>query len=223
MNKKLLCAFILGVLLPGLMACPEEVTTGPGPGAFGLYVSFDVDPMFALGLGVIKHVRLEPLQRDLLLSADVSVPVFLLDLKHFEVNVAARMSLFSVGPISVANRLGFFAMTTSNDIYSGVEWGIKEGLLIGYLGEDWHLAAQAEYGANLLTYLAQSALYRDMYPGAKDGWYACAGGRLKLGVQGGIVVGGGVSLNLRGGYTLTERLNAYTIPFYLNVSTSYRF
>jgi hypothetical protein len=101
---------------------------------------------------------------------------------------------------------------------------VKEAVFAGYLGQTWHLAAEAEYDMNLLAYMLQTELYRSqIYGDGQDGWYGRTGGRLKFGIQGGITVIEGLSLNLRVGYTLTERLTPYTIPFYLNLSTAYQF
>jgi hypothetical protein len=105
----LLCV-CAAVFLASAVACAEEITNEPKPGAFGFYISFDVDPMFALGIGVTKDAHLDFMQRDLVLSADASIPIFLMDLKHFEFNVAARIRLFSLGPVSVEDRLGLFCL-----------------------------------------------------------------------------------------------------------------
>jgi hypothetical protein len=214
----------MALFLAAAAAFAEEMLNEAPPESFGIYVTFDIDPMFAFGAGVTKDVPLDFIQRDLVLSADASIPVFLIDLKHFELNAGARITLFTLGPVSVANRLGLGAITTANDIYSGVEIGVKEAVLIGYLGKSWHLAAEAEYDRNLLAYMVQTETYRNLvYAGGRDGWYGGTGGRFKFGILGGIAIIEGLSLNLRAGYTLTERFNPYTIPFYFNLCTAYVF
>jgi hypothetical protein len=212
------------LFLASAAAYAEEILNEPKPDTFGLYVSFDIDPMFAFGMGVTKDIPIGFLQRDLVLSADASIPMFLIDLKHFEINAAGRIGLFSLGPVSVANRLGVCAMITANDIFSGAELGVNESVLIGYLGENWHLAVEVEYDMNLLAYMAQTEEYKTLvYAGGKDGWYGGTGGRFKFGIQGGIAIIEGLSLNLRAGCTLTEKFNHYTIPFYVNLCTAYQF
>ncbi len=218
----ILTLLLLGTVTASL--CAEEVTNNLSSDAFGIYVSFDVDPMFATGIGVAKSIPLDFMERDLLLSADISLPIFLLDLKHYELNIAGRIRLFDIGIISIVNRLGLFLMGTDNDIYAGTTFGIKESILIGYFGDGWFVAAEAEYDKSLMAYIAHSDLYKDnVYADAVDGWYISPAGRFKLGIQGGLTLFQGLSLNARAGYTITERFNDYTVPFYINFCTMYQF
>jgi hypothetical protein len=175
-------------------------------------------------VGVAVGLPLEFIKRDLLLSADISLPVFLLDFQHYEFNLAGRVRLFNLGFISFVNRLGFFLMGTQNDIYGGTTFGVKESLLIGYFGEIWYLAGEAGYDKPLMTYVAHTDLYKTtVYAEAVDGWYASPAGRFRVGLQGGVRLFRRLGINARIGYTVTERLNEYTLPFYGNISVSFQF
>jgi hypothetical protein len=223
MRKTIVLALVLFLACAAGALWAEEVLNSMAPEAFGLYFNFDVDPMFAFGVGIAKSFRLDFIDRDVLFTADASAPMFLMDLKHWELNAAGRVRLFDIGFLSVMNRLGLFMMTTDNDLYSGITSGFKETILIGHMGERFHVLLEAEYDKDLFTYIANSDLYKAIYPDAKDGWYASTSGRFKFGIQGGISLFGGLSINLRGGYTLTEGFNPVTVPFYFNFCTAYQF
>ena len=77
-----------------------------------------------------------------------------------------------------------------------------------------HALLELTYDKSLLTSITNSDLYKSMYADAKDGWYGPTAGRFKLGAQAGVT--------LFDGFSVTERLNPFTVPFYFNFSTAYQ-
>lgn len=221
--KKLFLLICVLIVLNSALFC-EDILNPKSGGVFHIYAGFDVDPMFAITAGIAKCIRLNAIDRDLQLSADISLPIFLADLAHFEINASAKILLADIAFLSIVNRSGIFCLNTENDLFGAFSAGIKESISVGYFSDTCFAAAEAEYDKCLVSHIVNSELYKDLvYPDAVDGWYFASAGRFKFGAQAGITLFGCWTLAARGGYQLSERLQKLTVPFYFNIYSSYTF
>lgn len=172
-----------------------------------VYAAFGVDPTFASTVGYGIDLPVAALGRTLELTADVSLPWFLLDGHHYQLDAGARATLLRWRDARVAGRLRALLTGGKNWVHEATSLGFEASLLAGYVRPRWFAAAEAGLAHHALTYLEHSDAYRAAQFGdVVDGWYRDTGGRLVLAVQGGCAVSAGWELALRVGIAWTEAL-----------------
>ena len=188
-----------------------------------IFLNFEFDPTFMLTIGFSKGFEIKPLNRDISLEADLSLPIFSLDFKDYRINIGSRISIINFGDFHILNRLGLINTATENFIYSGNNFSIQEGLQFGYFSEEWYIAGEGEYTKMLFTYLEHADNKRLPFK-PKDGWYLNTGGNFDFGIQGGYKFFNRYEFSLRTGVTTTETFIFPPFsPIYLNVGGNFYF
>ncbi|MDH5681280.1 MAG: hypothetical protein OEZ36_06825, partial [Spirochaetota bacterium] len=163
-----------------------EVFNLKKPGENHLYFNFEFDPTFAVVLGYSRTFYLDFINRNLTLAVDYTLPIFLLDMKHYRFEFTNRIPLFDSQSWNIVNRFSLLNAGTDNGLYVGNKFSINEGLLLGYFQPKWYSAVEVGFEKNLLTYIEHSDKYKSqIYPNAKDGWYKSTGSKYVLAIQGG--------------------------------------
>jgi len=221
MKKYIVVFLVLAVMVQFISA--KEVFNRTQPGEQRIYSTFDFDPAPAITTGYAAGFKLEAINRTITVTGDISIPIFLLDLKHYRIQIGARVPVFNSQYWNVMNRFSLIQEGTDNSIYFGSSLGIEQGLLMGRFADKWYVAGEANYRKFLLMYMEHSDWYREnVYADAKDGWYGSTGGMFNFGIQGGYTFGGILEATLRLGIYKTEAFHdPIGLPFYANLGLAY--
>ena len=222
MKKTILTIIFLGLFSASSFA--TEVFNQKKPGENHVYFNFEFDPTFALTVGYSRTFHSETINRYITLAADYTLPIFLIDGKHYRLELASRIPLFDSSSWNIINRFSLLNAGTDNGLYFGNKFSFKEGLLLGYFQPKWYAALEAGFEYNMLTYIEHSDDYRRYaYAGAKDGWYKDSGMKYQLAIQGGYTFAEFFELTARVGLQWAEGFEPYTVPFFMNIGTAYHF
>lgn len=221
--KRYLLILISAVLSVNL-ASARDILQLPEAGDKSVYLNFEFDPTFFLSAGFATVFEISPINRNLQLSAEIALPIFLLDLKHYAIELSTKIPIIGYNNWQIINRFSFANKGTDNGIFKGNSFQLEEGLLLGYFAEKWHAAFDISYMKILATHMVYSDFYRDHYPGAVDGWYKGMGGNIYFSVVGGVTIKERVGIALRAGIYRTEKFNEPSyVPFVVNVGVNYIF
>lgn len=188
-----------------------------------MYVNFEMDPTFALVAGYARNLEIEAISRSLTLTGDITIPIFLMDLKHYRIELGSRIAFFNSEKWNIINGFSVLYKGTDNPVYTGKLLGIEEGLMLGRFAEKWYAALELSYEKYLLTHIKHSSWYKEyVHTEAQDGWYSSTGGNITFSLQGGYTFRGVIELTLRFGMYKTEAFNnAGVIPFVANLGVNY--
>ena len=203
----------------------KEVFNKMEAGQKNLYIGFEFDPTFAGTIGYATSFKIDSLNRNLTLAWDITLPIFLFDLKHYRVEMASRIPFFNSESWNILNRFSLINKGTDNGLYYGNNISIEQGFLMGYFGKSWFIAADISYEKFLVTYIEHTALYRNLvYSDAKNGWYSSTGGNFNFGLQTGYSFSKTIEATIRCGLYQTEDFNnPVGVPFFANLGLNYRF
>ncbi len=109
----------------------REVFNQLQPGAQNVYVNFEMDPTFALVAGYARNLEIEAINRSLTLTGDITIPIFLMDLKHYRIEIGSRIAFFNSEKWNIINGFSVINKGTDNPVYAGNLLAIEEGFLLG--------------------------------------------------------------------------------------------
>ena len=223
MNK--IIVIICICLLQANILSAQEVFNTLTAGEQRVYSSFEMDPVFNIMAGYARSFRMDALNRDITFAANLTLPIFLLDMKHYTAELATRISLVSHENLKVVNRLSLINKGNDNPVYNGNMVSVKEGLLFGIFKENWFLSGEIGYEKFLLVRLEHTDWYRELvYESVKDGWYSSTGGNISFGFQVGYTIANKIELAMRAGIYKTEGFrNPAGAPVYGSLAVSYHF
>lgn len=219
-NSKYILLFIAALMQ---VSSAQEVFNTIRPGEQRAYFNFEMDPTFAIAAGYAQSCELQAIDRNVTLTADITLPIFLVDLKHYRIKIGTRVPLLGSKNWNIINRFNIKNKGTDNIVYTGNVWSIEEGLLLGYFAGKWFVAGEVDYDKFLFTHLKHSNWYKEnVYADAKDGWYTGTGGNIKLGMQAGYTFRNKIELSLGFGLSKTESLNdPVGLPFFMTIGFIY--
>jgi hypothetical protein len=143
---------------------------------------------FVAGLGYARTLSL--LERSFLLAGDVTLPWAELDASDYRVRVGAMMPIVGSRRWRLAGTLAPTVRGTKNVSGRMTSLGADFGAQGGFYAYHWFAAGEAGFDWAMTTHVAHSDQYREtVYQGARDGWYALAGGNFRYGLQAGASVG----------------------------------
>ena len=178
---------------------------------------------FVTSVGYAAGLRVDSIDRILMPFAQATMLVARPDLRDYAFRAGGQVSLLAIGWFDLSTQLAFEMAGTENSIYTATALRSDLALLAGHYGRRWFAVAEAGYDRAWLTYIENSAWYRDnFYADARDGWYSGTGGKLRAGAKGGVTIGR-VEVVLRAGVTRTEALRDLDLPFYATLGANVRF
>ena len=203
----------------------KEVFNRMQAGGKCAYLNFEFDPTSSIVAGYARSFEIKVINRNLTLTGDITLPIFLLDLKHYRVTIGSRIAFFNSERWNILNRFSIINKGTDNPVYSGNLFSIEDGFIGGYFSNKWYAAGEFGYEKFLLTHIKHTDWYRDyVHTNAKDGWYSSTGGNFSFGLQGGYLFRDIIELTLRLGMYKTEAFNDPAgVPFYTNIGVNYHF
>jgi hypothetical protein len=143
---------------------------------------------FVAGAG---YARVLPfLDRHLVLTGDATLPWASLDPSDYRLRVGAMMPIVAAQSWKLAGAVAPTLRGLKNDVSRMTNLGADVSVVGGYYARRWFAAGEIGFDWALSTYVAHTDQYRDnVYPGARDGWYANPGGNVRAGAQGGVSFG----------------------------------
>jgi hypothetical protein len=195
-----------------------------GPETKTVYLNLGLDPAFVAGVGYTQSFSIPAIKRDLTLIADFAVPIFLPDLKDYQLQVGSRIPVIGYKGLELVNRLNLKLSGNQTWMFYATGLSLEEGVLLGYFHPRFFVAGEFDYTKFLVTYYQHTDEYRERYfENAQDGWYANTGGIFTVGVQTGFSIGKHLELGLRVGVFKTERWNSPNAsPALANLTVNYR-
>ncbi len=137
------------------------------------------------GVGYARSMAL--FDRTVLLGGELAMPWAAPDAGDWRLRATALVPVFAGDRWKLAATLAPTLRETSDDAARLTGLGADFGALFGWYAPGWFAAAEAGFDWEIATRVVHSDLYRQtVYGGARDGWYANAGGNLRLGLQGGL-------------------------------------
>jgi hypothetical protein len=97
--------------------------------------------------------------------------------------------------------------------------GVDLRLTGGYYARRWFLAGEAGIDWVAATHITFSDAYRDMYSGARNGWYGNPGGTTYAGLNAGVSFRS-VDVIVRAGVPRTTELEQQTVPLYVTAGVN---
>lgn len=216
---------ILGILVLFVQIAPaREVMNLMETDTKVVYLNLGLDPTFIAGAGYAQSVPIPAVNRNLTLVGDFAVPVFLPDLKDYQLQAGTRIPVIGFDNWQLVNRLNLKLTGNQNWMHYATGFSIEEGVLLGYFHPRFFVAGEFDYTKFLVTYYQHTDEYREeIYEDAVDGWYFNTGGMLTAGLQGGFSIGR-LEFGLRAGVFKTEKWNSPSAsPFCANLTVNYHF
>jgi hypothetical protein len=167
---------------------------------------------FVAGVGYARTVSV--LDRRLLLTGDVTMPWAGLDVSDYRVRLGALVPIVGSRRWRLAGTFAPTVRGTENAAGSLTSLGTDLGVQGGFYARHWFLGGEAGLDWAMTTHVTHGDEYREnVYAGARDGWYAMAGGIVRYGVQAGVSFGRH-DLVLRAGQMVDVGGEKPVLPFY---------
>jgi hypothetical protein len=179
---------VLGLLTPGTV-CAQDLNLSTLDQASNI-VHVTTGAEYAL-VARAGYTRVVPfLDRQLVLSSDLTLPWAKLDVSDFCVRIGVLVPVVGSAHWKLAGTATPTVRGTKNDISRMTSVGADLGAVGGYYTRRWFVAGELGFDWAMLTYVAHRDVYRsDVFAGARDGWYANPGGNLRAGLQAGLSFG----------------------------------
>lgn len=224
-NKTTIYKILIVVLLTNGAIFGREISNRLPVDTKSAYAHFEFDPTFVLTGGYGRSFAVQKLNRNIELFADLGLPIFLIDLRHYRLSVSSRVALLDNPTWNVLYRVSGLNIATDNNLYKANALTVETGILPGYFRENWHLAAEINFQKNLATYLEHSDWSRkNVYADAKDGWYSSTLAKWIFGVQGSYALNQQIQISGRFAYYMNSKLGKpFGVPFLGNIALVYKF
>lgn len=154
----------------------------------------------------------------LFLGGDAALPWAGLDLRDYRLRAMLGIP-FGGERWQAAAWLSPVVRGTRNAASRMTAVGAEARLTGGYYAPRWFAAAEAGLDWSAATHIRFSGAYREVYAGARDGWYRSPGGTVYAGLLGGVSFSS-VDLVVRAGHPRTLALEMQTVPFYLTLGAN---
>src|SRR5262245_4265269 len=206
-------AFV-GLLAAPLAARAQEVNLArlDDEPANRVHVRTGAEYGFVAAVGYARTVSL--LERRLLLTGDVTVPWAGLDASDYRVRAGALVPIVGSRRWRLAGTVAPTVRGTENIAGRMTSVGTDLGVQGGFYARHWFVAGETGFDWAMTTHITHSDRYREtVYAGARDGWYALAGGNIRYGLQVGASFGR-YDLALRAGQMVDTGGEKPLLPFY---------
>lgn len=202
----------------------------PGPrnneGSHVVGITAGFDPTFTIG---ITYAYLLPLaERTVALETALTAPVALIPHgDHASLRLgAATHAVSRTSPWNAWIAAGMEVAAGQTGVSRERSGRVYLAANPGYFTHRWYAGPAIRYTKTLVTHRRHTAWYRQVYPGAVDGWYANSTGFIVLGAAGGVALGKGLVVSGTVGYKLSDDFRMYdpfVVPASGEVSVGYRF
>ena len=209
------------IFVIGSMSLHAQVMSPIEAGSQVAYFNIGLDPAVLVTCGYVRGI--EVANRDVMLSAELAIPIAAFDLKDYRLKVGGQTSLYRSKGWDVSARTSFILRGTENWMHSATNIGADITGLFGYYGKRWFAAGEFGLDKALATKITASNRYKQFYyDDFKDGWYGNPGGNFHYGLRTGFLMNP-TEITLRFGLQRTEKFNKGFPPFFGVLGVNYRF
>ncbi len=153
----------------------------------------------------------------MMLNLEFSLPFGTVLLDDFKVKVGGQAELIRLGDFGATVRVNGIFRRYENSLARLIDFGSEFSGAAGYFGPTWYAAAECGFDKAVATQIKNSALMREYFPDAKDGWYVPTGGNFSYGIQTGYSFMN-YDIHLKIGQTVTQDFKTTPlIPYYLQL------
>lgn len=217
--KRIIAVLTFLLLLP--LAQAREVMNQMSPGSHTLYDNVALDSTLINIVGYAYGFHWSLLNRDVTITGDLTVPVFLVDGDNLSLSFASRIPIVKHNNWTIVNRLGMQGKRGDSTLFRTHGISLEEGLLLGYFSNQWFLTSEFNYEKYLLTYVQPTDRYKStIYADVVSGWYGDTGEKISIGMQGGYSFSNGIGINMRVGMPAAQGFGGFLIPYYANLGIS---
>lgn len=222
MNSSLKLAFglVLATFTVGELSAQWNIARTDGPRNFA-YASFGMDPALIASAGYVRTVPV--FGHAFELGGEAGIVAAGWDARDFRARAQVRTSLLHLGLFRIVGSAAFVARGTENTLHRAFNFGSDFTGNAGLYSRGWFLAGEFGFDKAIITHLTHTDWYRrNVYAGAKDGWYLTGGGTFHYGVTAGMAIGP-AEIAVRAGLLRTEDFNELVSPIYTSATVGFRF
>ena len=209
----------IAILVLGTMSLHAQAMSPIPAGSQVAYLSIGLDPAVLITCGYARGIGI--VNRDVMVSAELAVPVVKLDLRDYRLKVGWQTRLIQYKGWDVSTEASFILKGTENWMHSATSIGADITAILGRYGKRWFWASEFGLDKALATKITATDRYRQYYyTDFKDGWYGNPGGNWHYGLRAGFIRAR-TEISLRAGLQKTQRFNDPVNPFFGVLGLSY--
>jgi hypothetical protein len=189
-------------------------------------IGISVDMTYAPGLSIVyyRSFSVADPARVARAGIELGLPLFDFDMSLYRLRLVFETPLWAGEGPNVVLRTMVWNQGTRNIYDSQNAFGCQMALRSGLFYEKRHLAFDIAFDKPILTRVLHSQAYKEIYPGAAEGWLWADGGSWMIGLDGGLTLGPNLALGTELGYVCAESfLQSPYIPMYAALSASFQF
>lgn len=175
---------------------------------------------FVYGLAYGYHFQTKlPIVADVSFSLPSGEAVF----DDFKSKIGGQINLYQINHFRFTTSIHGIYRRYENPLVTLQNFGADATAIVGYYKPRWFVAGEFGFDKAIVTHFKNSAIYKEVYPNAKDGWYEPAtGGNFNFGLQAGYSFRRS-DLTLRLGKTITQDFKTKPmIPLYFQLGYNFK-
>ncbi|WJS95545.1 hypothetical protein NYQ10_03620 [Flavobacterium johnsoniae] len=185
-----------------------------------LNVNAGWDYSFVYGLSYGYHLKTK---MPIVLESSISFASGEVIFDDFKTKIGGQMNVYQIENFRFNASIHGIYRRYENPLVTLQNFGTDAGIVIGYYKPKWFASGEFSFDKAIVTHFKHSAIYREVYPDVKNGWYEPAtGGNFNFGIQGGYSFGRN-DVTLRAGKVMTQDFKTTPlIPFYVQLGYNYK-
>ena len=219
-NILILLALIVSVIIP----IEAQVSSQVAAGNQAAYINFGLDPAVSTTLGYVRGLNLGFVNKDVMISSELTLPVANLDLKDYRFKVGVRTSAWNYKGWDLSFPIHFVVKGTENWMHKATGMGADYTALFGYYGNRWFVNLEMSYNHVFATKITATDRYKEhYYSDFKNGWYKSTASYFTRGIGAGYSFGK-TEITIRAGQSAikwTEEEGDLFPPFYFSFGVNY--
>ncbi len=185
-------------------------------------VNMNVGWDYGMVLGVGYGYQLKT-KMPVILHANYSFPSGKNLVDDFKTKIGGTVQLYKIKNFRAGAKIEAVFRRYENDEVRLLNFGSEMTAIVGYYKSKWFIAGEFGFDKAISTHIKHSNIYKEYYPGAKDGWYVPTGGNFLYGLQGGYSFKR-YDVNLKIGKTVSQDFKTDPmVPYYFQLGVNYRF
>lgn len=169
--------------------------------------------IFGIGYGY----KLES-KTPIILDVSYSFPSGKTVFDDFIIKTGGQINIYNINNLYFNASVHGSYRRTENPLAILQNFGCDISTTIGYYKPKWFLAGEIGFDKAIVTHFKHTAIYKEVYPDVKNGWYEpTTGGNFNFGIQGGYSFNRS-DITIRAGKVMTEDFKTTAlIPFYVQL------
>lgn len=174
--------------------------------------------IFGIGYGY----KLES-KTPIILDASYSFPSGKTVFDDFKTKIGGQINFYQINNLRFNASIYANYRRTENPLVVLQNFGSQISTTIGYYKPKWFVAGEIGFDKAIVTHFKHTAIYREVYPDVKNGWFEpTTGGNFNFGIQGGYSFNRS-DITIRAGKVMTEDFKTTPlIPFYIQLGYNYK-